>query len=436
MNIVGTSLGPLLGLALLTGPAHAARQADPHQQDPCSFEGLLPGAGSESLQSAEALNLFAYEPGYGKAATSAEAVSLAHADAEGKLLTRLSCGDVAPGKSAYCDQVRASVVAYRGNSRSVNKKTWEACATAAVPEATMGLLADAGKLLDSDIAALSAQVTAAAEGQPIFLMTTVWESGCAAGTVGTNVAARLHNAFARLPEKPSLHTGVGERPDGLRRVRLVLDEQRGTVLVSASILEGDCATERPVGSLGFPAQLLGVGSGELGRCATDSLLGTTAWGSCGAELKVEVDLPTMSDSRVGVYCPGEVVEPVIRVSQPARVQVYSVNAQGEAWLYFPAEGQSDLVEAELSLGPQDVVHDPSAGEERLVAVAVPANGTFGTTRGWQGWCKAPGTWQDAWLPAGAASVGANFLVLPPGQGACAEGPRSLPVHSTPPRCGG
>lgn len=430
------TLGTLMGLLLATNTAEAARQADPHEQDPCSFEGLLPGAGSESLQSAEALNLFAYEPGYGKAATSAEAISLAHADAEARLLARLSCAEVAPGASAYCDQVRASVVAYRGNTRQVHKKTWEACATAAVPDATMGLLEQAGATLDAEMAALGAELTAAASGGPIYLMTTVWESGCAAGTVGADVSARLRGAFSRLPQKPTLLTGVAKAPADLRRVRLVLDEQRGTVLVSASILDGDCATERPVGSLGFPAQLLGVAAGDLGRCATDALLGTTAWGSCAGALQVEVDLPTMLDGRVGVYCPGEVVEPVVRVSQPARVQVYAVNAKGEAWLYFPGEGQSDLVESELSLGPQDVVYDPTTGEERLVAVAVPADGTFGATRAWQGWCKAPGTWQDDWIPAGAASVGANFLVLPPGQGACADGPRTLPVHSSPPRCGG
>jgi len=126
-----------------------------------------------------------------------------------------------------------------------------------------------------------------------------------------------------------------------------------------------------------------------------------------------------SDS--GLFCEGDHLAPVVMVSQPSRLRVYSVAHDGDAYLIWPPPGHGDRVDGRLSLGRVDLVALPEEGDERLLAVAAPAAGNLGVTDAWEGFCRVPGEFSEALYPSGAAVGTRTFTVLPPGSGECAAG---------------
>ena len=130
------------------------------------------------------------------------------------------------------------------------------------------------------------------------------------------------------------------------------------------------------------------------------------------------------DTRDGVVCPGEILRPVLMVSQQARVQVYSVARDGRGFLVWPPPGDPGLVDSLLDLGEFAAVETPDHGDERLVAVAVPAGAYFGKTEGWTGFCRLSGVFGPVLYPAGAALGAATWRVLPAGMGGCTGAARA------------
>lgn len=421
---MSVSLGTWMGLLALVGLAQGRRRVEEPVQDPCGLDKVYADN--------QALTGFRFEPGYATGASEAEALDAARESAKQALMDKLGCAGKPAWADEYCDAIRMNVDPWSGNARQGRGRTWEACATAALHEDHLKILSTAAAQLDLDMAVLASTVTSAAKGRTLAFMSPTWASGCAAGDEGATLVTSLRRSFGHLQDPPTLLVGGGAElgPDA-RRLLLRLDEQRGKVVATASLVDPTSCTEQPVGSLTFPSVLLDIPDGSAGRCATDPLLGTTARGICAGPLAVEVDVPT----RDGVLCPGEVLSPVVRVSQPARVQVFSVTADGTSTLIFPMDGASDLVQDELSLGAFDAVYEEGAGEERLLAVAVPDGQAFGLTRSWKGWCQVPGSWRSDLVPGSAAIAASTYAVLAPGHGDCARGPAVIYRHDPPPRCG-
>jgi hypothetical protein len=171
-----------------------------------------------------------------------------------------------------------------------------------------------------------------------------------------------------------------------------------------------------LGGFAFPGDLFGDDPDAQAACRGDAELGLKdgeKLGDGGLQVALVVD------THDGVVCPGETLRPVLMVSQQARVQVYSVARDGAGFLVWPPPGEQGLVDDLLDLGAFHAVETPDRGDERLVAVAVPAGQYFGKTEGWTGFCALPGVFGPPYYPAGAAIGTASWRVLPAGLGGCA-----------------
>ena len=128
---------------------------------------------------------------------------------------------------------------------------------------------------------------------------------------------------------------------------------------------------------------------------------------------VWVDLPGGRNT----FCEGDSLTPIVRVSQPARVQVYAVLRDGTAHLVWPGPYRGDdRIEGTEELFSGTLVANPDAGDESLVAVAVSLPGGFGVSRGWTGYCHASDDFGEAFYPPGAAVHRVSYTVRPPGVG--------------------
>ena len=183
--------------------------------------------------------------------------------------------------------------------------------------------------------------------------------------------------------------------------------------------------------VGFLPELYGLEDAEEPSCRWDRELGLTEghrMGGDGRSVRVVIT------GNTGEYCEGDRMEPVVLVDRPSRIRVYSVERDGRAlviWPYSPE--QDDLVERSLSLG-QAQVQRPKLGEERLVAVSIPADETFGEVADWKA-CYWPTAFDASAIPAGAAVGSVGFLVAPEGADGC---PRNVSLLAFPelPVCGG
>jgi len=97
--------------------------------------------------------------------------------------------------------------------------------------------------------------------------------------------------------------------------------------------------------------------------------------------------------------------------------VYSVLRDGNAHLVWPFRGDGK-VESVQPLDPGLVLHDESAGDESLVAIAIPLDHSWGRMEGWLGYCKASSSFEPGeFYPNGAAAARATYTVRPQG-GSC------------------
>jgi hypothetical protein len=89
----------------------------------------------------------------------------------------------------------------------------------------------------------------------------------------------------------------------------------------------------------------------------------------------------------------------------------------------------DRVERTLSLGEAQVQR-PKVGEERLIAVAIPEDQSFGDTASWRA-CKWPAPFDASAFPTGAAVGSVGFLVAPEGAEGCPMGVNLAPIPDLP-----
>ena len=392
-----------------------ARKAEEPQVDPCA---------------GEALHGFVFEIGNATGGSEADALEVARANARKLLYERLCSGTAAYG-SLRCDAVRRQIDPWKGVSFKIRRNEYGACATAAIPTDYLDQLERDAVQLDADVDALAAVVADKLDGRTLAMAPPLWATGCSAGDVGASLSTALRSALGETGSVRILPKAT--RPaddDRILRVSLAVTAS-GLVVAPALATPGERG-ELALSGFSFPTDLMEVSDTDLGLCAGDSLLGTERGLRVGAsDLLVEVDVPTDA----GVICPGEVVAPTVRVNQPARVQVFGVGADGEAHLLWPGPGADDLVEDSQSLGSFDAVYQLGAGEERLVALAIPRDHDWGLTKDWGAWCRVPGDFRTELYPQGAAVGASTFTILAPGEARCADGPTQQQVHSPAPRCG-
>ncbi len=299
--------------------------------------------------------------------------------------------------------------------------TWEeqferrqACVSVAIPREHVDLLRTQARDLDGRLAALAGEV-AAQRADLVRHEAPQWASGCSAGVLGTAIRTELDGFLGRSGVR-ICRDGVGEggvagepsRCVDADRLQLVLSPRDDGVKLMAYMHTPGVAGEVALPGPRFPLDLFALQSGEAGDCVADHTLQLQRGARAGDEqLQVWVDLPRGDN----VFEEGAEIEPIVRVNRPARVRVFSVTRSGEAFLIWPYPGIPDVVDAEGSVGKGFVIRDPVAGDESLVAIAVPAGESFGPAEGWLGYCRVEQSFSEGVYPAGAAVGRATYTVV-------------------------
>ncbi len=295
-----------------------------------------------------------------------------------------------------------------------------ACAAVVVEQSFLDQLGRDYATFEASLAGLVASLRAQAGTALLAVEPPTWESGCVAGAVGAAVAGELRSKLAGARVVPE---GQGDR--GASALVSTLSPAAGGVRLNLS-LQPPTGAGLLLGGFTFPGDLFGDDTASQAACRSDGDLGLNAGeklGDGGLQVALVVD------THDGVVCPGETLRPVLMVSRQARVQVYSVARDGEGYLVWPPPGDPGLVDNLLDLGEFHAVETPDMGDERLVAVAVPAGAYFGMTEGWTGFCALPGVFGPVLYPSGAAVGTASWRVLPAGLGGCEAAARPVDLEA-------
>jgi len=343
---------------------------------------------------------YVVELGYGHG-NEATALGAARDEAMERLIRKV-CADHL--STARCDGIQRSIRSWEEGY--YDRRTRSACAAVAVRQDRLDEMDREATSLDREIARFAAEVGQQGVGL-LRHEAPVWESGCAAGEVGDYLKATfegpLGDAGVQLDQGERIHATAA-------RFHMKLAPGPEGIRVTGYLQHPGEAGWTPVAGPKFALDLFGVEAAEQGECAPDERLGLQDGQRHGADgLAVWVDLPEGRN----LYCEGEEIAPRIRVSAPARVQLYSVQRSGVAHLVWPMDGDG-FVEDELRLDGGVLLADESLGDERLVAVAIPAGRSFGPTDPWRGYCKAADDFGEAFYPAGAAVGTATYTVRPQG----------------------
>lgn len=295
-----------------------------------------------------------------------------------------------------------------------------ACAAVVIEEAFLDQLAQDYADFEASLSQLVASLREHAGDALLAVAPPTWESGCVAGPVGAAVAGELRSMLAGSRVVPE---GEGDRS----AVALIstLSPGAGGVRLNLSLRPPTGAAVL-LGGFAFPGDLFGDDPEAGAACRSDEALGLSAGeklGDGGLQVALVVD------TQDGVVCPGETLHPVLMVSQQARVQVYSVARDGQGYLVWPPPGEAGLVDDIVDLGGFHAVETPDRGDERMVAVAVPAGSYFGKTEGWSGFCRLSGVFGPVLYPAGSAIGAASWRVLPTGLGGCPDAARSVDLEA-------
>ena len=343
--------------------------------------------------------------GYGRG-NEAEALKKARDDALAGVEHRLCAGL----SNARCDGIIAAVLDWK--SGEYHRGSRSACRVVTVRKDAVEQLERDEREFDQGIVDLAADL--AGRGlERVWHAAPVWSNGCSADIAGQYIKESLDGELSMQGVRFDL--GRTASP-GASRLQLSLTPAPHGVLVTGLLFEPDQEGAIKVTGPRFPLDLFGVEETPPEACATDHSLGLRDGPRVGADgLRVWIDLAAGRN----VFCEGDEIAPAVRVNRPARVQVYSVQRDGTAHLVWPGSGDGRMVD-ETPLDPGVVLLDEAAGDESLVAVAIPLDHSWGRTEGWSGYCKASDEFEPStFYPAGAAVYRATFAVRPSGDG-CVE----------------
>lgn len=380
---------------LLAGPGRDAREpgrtrppVEDSRNQPCSN---VPHAG------------YRVQVGWGTGDTHAQARNDAYANGKALLMQ---------GTQTYGDMRQAAferhVRAWEEPEFTREGLKWSACQAVVIELAHIEGLERDGLALEKELDGLARLVAEAVGEGVVELLEPVWESGCASEPGrALNQALRVRLARVGTQVLPGDY-----HEDGAVRVQIRLTAALADTHAVVSTLD----PPRVLGGAAFPNDLLGIGSGAVGSCASNATLGLKDSSSPGAEgLRVWLNLP--SDN--GRLCEGERMAPTVSVNQPAKVQVYSTTEDGTSYLIWPRAGTSPQVlpDTPLVLPQLEALYDHEGATERLVAVAVPLDADLGQADGWTGTCRVH-RWRRSQFPEGAAVDSRGFVVGESGLHGC------------------
>lgn len=352
---------------------------------------------------------YALEIGYGKGGES-EALIAARQDATERLLEK-TCSGLS---EARCNGIRRAIRPW--GDGAYKRSTRSACAAVAVEGSVIRQFEEDVVRFEQELETLAAQIVEQ-EVTLVHQEPPVWMSGCSAGDLGEYLRVALES---QLGATGSVQITMGaERPRNAAVLRLRLAHGPRGVLVTALLQRPSKEGWLPLPGPSVSADLFGIDSSAGRQCASDEMLGlenTERVGVDGLQVRIEIN------GNVGQFCEGTEIEPIIRVNRRARVQVYNVQHDGQAHLVWPPPGGVATVDESISLGVFHLIQSPLPGDERLVAVALEHDGSFGARDGWTGYCRLPAEFGPDQYPLGAAVGTATFTVLRGRKGRCPDMP--------------
>lgn len=396
----------IAGLALAS-PAFAKKKPEkPEQVDIEALCPTLPPTGYRTWR------------GDASAAEAGDALRLARLNANEKAISG-ACEGLSPFQ---CAAIKRNVADWQQGYW--NPKTQAACASVALKADWLKLFeVEMGKF-DAHLGALLDRAVERLPDKRLRLDPPKWESGCVAGRLGEALSVEVQQ---KLGNYRDISIVDGDAPATALRLRLA-PSGTGVALTAALGMPGGVSL--PLPGFDFPLELFQVSPSEVGRCRADTSLGLVDGARDGSGgRKVWVTLPSAS----GVWCEGQQMEPFVAVNQASRVRVFDVTQAGEAYLVWPPPGEKDLVQSAVSLGMMDLLSLPEVGDERLLAIAVPPDGSFGALEGWQSYCKVSGIFGEDRYPGGAAVGSATFAVIPALQDECPAAPNAAAIKAQMPQ---
>jgi hypothetical protein len=369
------------------------------------------GAPQEDTCAAPSTTISGYrrEVGHADGTTEAEARSAAQAKARALLYGQLCPGEPSPTSPA-CRELSAQIETWLGYVTERRADGVSACATAVVRSSVVAsMMGTMTRYLD-DLQEVARTVVGLAAERPLVVELPRLHTGCPVGAEGAIVMAEAQRALAS--------TGVAhvvspsEATASALRLRTTLTPDEGGGLLLS--MELYLPAERRSHLLGGPTRPQGSASHRGVACQSDAALGISSGDRQGSTgLSIDLFLDEGDPTPDGLVCDGGEVRVEVRVSAAATVRLYAVEPDGTTFLVWPPAAQDGEVAAgrTVLLTRLDAAAG-SAGDDRFVAVAMPAGQAFDETLDWGGFCRSPYPMSDPRLrPAGAAWDDAAFRVL-------------------------
>jgi hypothetical protein len=224
--------------------------------------------------------------------------------------------------------------------------------------------------LAKELDRLAMTVRTAAGSTPTQLLAPRWQdTGCPAGEVGAHLYTLLQQRLVGV----KLADADGPLEGG-RQLRLDLSTAGDQVAVAALAKSAGEGTWTPVGvPISFAADLFQLQPDDARTCPVEDdlhLPGGQRPGAAGLEVQL------FMAGQGGLFCDGEQATPRIELSAPARLRLYTLQADGQGFQVWPWRAEDDKVyspAAPPQLPPFTATRSFDGTDSRLVVAAFPAD---------------------------------------------------------------
>ena len=268
-------------------------------------------------------------------------------------------------------------LAARNNIAPLGSGMWEkrglggwACASVAIEEKLLNYQKNELDDLATELDQLAATVRSSVGATPLQLLTPRWQdTGCPAGEVGAHLFTLLQQ---RLVSVRLLDTS--EPLVDARQLRLDISTAGDQVAVSALAKNAGEGTWTPTGApITFAADLFQLQPDDARTCPAEDdlqLPGGQRPGAAGLEVQL------FMAGQAGLFCDGEQATPRIELSAPARLRLYTLQADGQGFQVWPWRSEDDKVYSPAEpaqLPPFTAARSFDGTDSRLVVAAFPVD---------------------------------------------------------------
>jgi hypothetical protein len=244
-----------------------------------------------------------------------------------------------------------------------------ACASVAIEETVLNSQQRDLETLDAALADLAQAARAAAGAAPLQPMTPRWQdTGCPAGEVGSQLLVQLrgHLGGVRLVDEDQA-VDVAQQ----LRMDIAIAGERLTMAASTRTTGEEAWTGLDAPAVTFPKDLFQVASSDAHTCAAESQIGLPGGERTGADgLQVQL----FAAGTDGLFCDGEQLTPRVELSGPARIRIYTLQADGQGFVVWPWQPQDDRIyspAAPPSLPSFTATRSFDGSDSRLLVAAFP-----------------------------------------------------------------